>query len=159
MVIATDYEQENEMVGAEIQSKVTQLDNGYFFLSAGTHTRAVEFIAVCSGMISGSSNGSFYDLLRRAVTTQKSNLAAEYVSGQLGISYSEFLDHGRERIPEEIFRDMVNSVRSITLGCSLLAVDFSSDEPSIYRIQESGMIEMCDNFAAVGTGLYIAESV
>jgi hypothetical protein len=159
MVIATDYESENEMVGAEIQSKVTQLDGGYFFLSAGTHTRAAEFIGVCSSLLSCSSVQSFYELLRTAVTTQKNNLADEYVSGQLGISYVDFVATGKEKLPEEIFREMISSVRTITLGCSLLAVDFSSDEPSIYRIQETGMVEMCDNFAAVGSGLYIAESV
>lgn len=157
MILAADYESENEMVGAEIQSKVTQLDGGYFFLAAGTHTRATELIGVASNLLSDGQQ-VFYDVLRKAVTTQKKNLAHEYVSGQLGITYDEFIDTGKEKLPEEIYRDMVAAVRGMTLGCSLLAIDFSSEDPSIYRIQDSGMIEMCDNFAAVGTGPYIAES-
>jgi hypothetical protein len=82
-----------------------------------------------------------------------------FFSSLLGIPYSEFLDTGKSKLPEDVFRELVSDIKAISLGCMILVVDFSDDEPSIYRIHESGTVEMCSNFAAVGTGIYIAESM
>jgi hypothetical protein len=82
------------------------------------------------------------------------------VSARLGVSYDDLLRSVHGSIPQETYREIVNDVTRIKLGCDLLIVFFewSTGEPFIFRINDDGAIELCFNFAAIGSGLYIAES-
>lgn len=44
------------------------------------------------------------------------------------------------------------------LGCELLVIYFEPQESMLIRIDDTGKLEICSNFAAVGSGMYIAES-
>jgi 20S proteasome alpha/beta subunit len=54
---------------------------------------------------------------------------------------------------------MFDAITAMTLGCSLLWLPFDANNSThIIRIHESGVVETCSHFAAIGSGMYIAES-
>jgi hypothetical protein len=161
VILASDYETENEMVGAEIQPKLAWIGDKHVALLAGTSSRAVEFVMLCEGFF-GTEEGKrldTFDKLREVVLIQKKRLADELLAGQLGVTYEFFLRTGKEAFPDDLFREVSFEIKQTTLACSLIVVTIAEGHPKIFRVHETGMVEICHNFAAVGTGLYIAESL
>ena len=161
VVFAADFQSEGETAKAEIGKKVAYIGRDqHIVLIAGTSTRAIDLAKRISGELSEPSKLStdIQPNLERAVQSQKWHLADEYVSGALGMSYQDFLNMGKEKLPDDVYREMVYSISRQTLDCTLLVIAFAQMNPAIYRIHESGMVENCEHFAAVGSGYYIAES-
>lgn len=96
--------------------------------------------------------------LATASLRQKHSLANEIVSSRFGLTYDEFLKIGKATFPEDIYRDTISYIAQATLDCWLIVLAFSQSAPTLYRIGPSGTVETCDNFAAIGSGYYIAES-
>jgi len=160
VIAAYDMNAENEWVGADIQHKGYFLLDDFFFMMAGSISRAIELARCCENVISErqTKGDETLESLQEAVVMQKRKLAAEYVGMRLGMSYEEFFDTGKEKLPEEIFREIITDIKGIGLGCSLLVIDFSISSPTIFRVSDT-CVERCSNFAAIGTGLLIAESL
>lgn len=161
VILASDYETENEIVGAEIQPKLAWIGDQHVALLAGTSSRAVEFIMLCQSFF-GTEEGKrldTFDKLREVVLIQKKRLADELLAGQLGVTYEFFLRTGKEAFPDDLFREVSFEIKHTSLGCSLIIVTITKGHPKIFRVHDTGMVEICHNFAAVGSGLYIAESL
>jgi 20S proteasome alpha/beta subunit len=161
--MSSDFGMENAMARANIQHKTFQLSDDCSVLLSGDLSRAKELTELCREFINKATAGNdewgIISVLQNAAKEQKRRLADEYIGARLGISYAEFLDSGKSKLPDDLFRDLITDVKDIQLGCTLLIVDFSLDEPSLFRIHDSGNVEQCDNFAAIGSGIYIAESL
>jgi hypothetical protein len=159
VVMACDYETENEMVGAEVQKKMMRLSNSHIALIAGTLSRAIEMCVVCQEFFASEKGLQLdtLDKLRESVTVQKKRLADELVSGQLGMSYEDFLNSGKQKLPDDLLREIAYEVKHLTLDCSILVVQLSGGVSRLFKIHPSGMVEICCNFAAVGTGMWLAE--
>lgn len=166
VVLAADYAVETEIATAEIQNKFMYVgDREYPVLIAGSSSRATELlarIADCGNTAKYkiTEEAQFMRLCREAMRRQKHVIADEYVCARLGISYDTLLESVHKSIPPETYREIVNDVTRIKLGCDLLVVFFSwaTGEPSILRLSDDGTLELCSHFAAIGSGMYIAES-
>lgn len=162
VVMATDFQVEGETTRADIGKKRALVGWEYQpVLLAGTLTRATQLMQEISRTMGEHKllpKDEWPRMLRVAVRQQKRALAEEYISGCLGMEYEEFIDKGKEKLPEEVFRDMAYQITKQELGCTILFVGFSQNDPNLYRVHESGLVEECTNFAAIGSGAYIAES-
>jgi hypothetical protein len=161
-VFAKDFAVETEVASAEIEAKWTRIGKADLpALIAGSASRALELAGVIGERLdSDASNGeTLIQIARSGVKEFKYKLADEYIGTHLGIGYDRFLTEGAQILPAETRREMVEGVRSITLGCSLLWLPFDSDDSTvIIRINDSGFVERCSHFAAIGSGMYIAEA-
>ena len=96
--------------------------------------------------------------LRSRVTKEfKYKLADEYVGSRLGIGYDKFLADGIQVIPPEVhakcLTTLVQSRWDVPCsGCR------STPAIIIIRINDSGLVERCSNFAAIASGMFIAEA-
>lgn len=97
-------------------------------------------------------------LLQVAVLRRKNLIAEEIVGGSFGITYDEFLKNGKQSFPEDIHRETMAEIARTTLDCWLLVLGFAQSQARIYRIGPTGSVETCENFAAIGSGAYVAEA-
>jgi hypothetical protein len=161
-VFAKDFEVETEIASAEIEAKWTRIGKAdYPALMAGSGSRAIELADEIGQRLDGndSDNESFVQIARFGVKEFKYKLADEVVASRLGIGYDRFLAEGARMLPSEVHREMLDAINAMTLGCSLLWLPFDANNGThIVRIHDSGMVETCSHFAAIGSGMYIAES-
>lgn len=165
-VLAADYSVETDIAKAEIQNKFMYVgDREYPVLIAGSSSRATELLARMADCGNSAKHqiteeDQFMRLCREAMKRHKHVIADEYVSARLGISYNTLLESVHKSIPPETYREILSDVTRIRLGCDVIVVFFSwtTGEPSILRLSDDGTMELCSHFAAIGSGMYIAES-
>jgi hypothetical protein len=133
---------------------------------AGTQSRAIELSTEIDQTLRQRSSpiGQDYvapnwaEILKDAVLKQKHRIANEMVAGRFGITYDQLIKIGNQKFPPDVYRDIISEISRTSLDCWLLVIAFSQTDPRIFRINASGMVERCTNFAAIGTGIYLAES-
>jgi hypothetical protein len=161
-VFAKDFAVETEISSAEIEAKWTHIGKAEFpALMAGSGSRALELAGLIGDRLDSdaSDDETLIQIARSGVKEFKYKLADEYVGSRLGIGYDKFLAEGAQILPAETHREMFDVISAITLGCSLLWLPFDADNSTIImRINDSGLVERCSNFAAIGSGMYIAEA-
>lgn len=162
LVFAKDFAVETEIAGAEIEAKWTRIGKAdYPALVAGSLSRALELAGLISDRLDSdvSDSETLIQIARSGVKEFKYKLADEFVGSRLGIGYDRFLAEGARMLPAETHREMFDGISAITLGCSLLWLPFDADSATlIVRINDSGLVERCSHFAAIGSGMYIAEA-
>ncbi|HZL69586.1 MAG TPA: hypothetical protein VFC29_19900 [Candidatus Limnocylindrales bacterium] len=165
VVFASDFSVETEISSAEIESKLGFVgDEDYPVLYAGSSSRARELGNVLNDILMArgeEESGLMSDYCKQAVKQQKAKLADEYVGALLGMSFESLLRQ-RDRFPEELYRDTLNEIARMSLGCDLVLIAFSSGQSQLIRINGTGVnvggTELCFNFAAIGSGFYLAEA-
>lgn len=163
IVISTDWKMESEIAGAEIQDKLYWIRDDWPVLLAGTFTRAFQlketyrsFIDRAAARLTVMLRSEFMDFFRQPLILYKHSLADEFIGSRLGIPYDVFLAN-RNWFPETTYSELLTAVRRIPLECQLLMPVFLFDDPYLWRTGEE-MVEYCDNFAAIGSGMDIAEA-
>lgn len=165
-VIAADLTVEGVTSTAEIENKVHWVgDRPYPTLISGSGSRAEELLdhmTRCGNEAKGKvkTRGEFLTICRETMRRHKHSLADEYISAKLGISYDKLLGSLHSSLPAETYRGIMNDVGRMKLGCDVIVVFFEWEhgEPMIVRMNDEGELEICSNFAAIGSGVYIAES-
>jgi 20S proteasome alpha/beta subunit len=77
-----------------------------------------------------------------------------------GMTFKDFRTAvGRNEIPAGTAAETFTEIANIGFDCSLILCIFSKKFPSIYRIDSTGLVNICDHFAAIGSGSPIAEGV
>jgi hypothetical protein len=170
VVFATDFQVEGEVGTAQIGKKLALTpDESHPILIAGTQTRAIALAQEVSRALhefrTPRDKADQMDIpidwdmaLKVAVMRHKFLIANEMISSRFGISYQEFLKTGKAVFPEDVHRETMTEISRTSLDCWLLILAFSHTTPTIYRISSSGSVEVCENFAAIGSGYYIAEA-
>lgn len=161
VVLAADFAVESDIATAEIETKVYHVaKEQYPALIAGSGSRARELITYIGDLWDAAEEGMlFLQACRDGVTKQKHALANEYVSAMLGVTYSDLLQSIHASIPEGKYLEMISDIANIRLGCDLIICQFQdSNDSLIVRVNGEGMAEVCNHFAAVGSGAYIAEA-
>ena len=163
IVISTDWKMESEIATAEIQDKLYWIREDWPVLLAGTFTRAFQLKETYRSFIDRSQlqlatmlRSEFMEFLRQPLILYKHRLADEFIGGRLGIPYDVFLAN-RGWFPETTYTELLTSVRRLLLDCQLLMPMFLFGDAYLWRINDEAL-EYCDNFAAIGTGMHIAEA-
>lgn len=161
VVFAADFAVESEFGKAEIEHKTAYIGKEEFpVLMAGSGTRARELMTYIDEVWKEpeSENRNFLEACKEAIRRHKYNLADEYVSSRFGLPYVTLLGEMRQAVPDEQYREVMADIGRIRMGCDLIVVYFDGIESLVLRINDSGAIELCTNFAAIGSGLYLAEA-
>jgi 20S proteasome alpha/beta subunit len=155
---------------AEVQDKLHWINDNVPVLVAGTIHRAVELRDTITDYLDqfyqeNPEPGSMTEhqvtnLIKRPVAMFKRQLAGEHTSLKFGLGYEEFKSSVRwHRIHAPVANATMEEISSIQLGCWLILPFFWDGKPKIYKIDTFGTVELCEAFAAIGTGATIAESV
>lgn len=169
IVIATDRKVGTALATAEAQDKFYWINNNVPLLIAGTIHRAIELRDTITDYLDqyyqeNPEPGSVTEyqvtnLIKRPVAMFKRQLAGEHTSLKFGLGYEEFKSSVRwHRIDAPVANETMEEISNIQFGCWLILPFFWDGKPKIYKIDSFGTVELCENFAAIGTGATIAES-
>jgi len=167
IVVSSDWKQESGFAGSEIQEKLYWIRDDWPALVAGTLTRAVQlkdtyrtFLDRNLAQMQGLYRSEIANLLNQPLILYKHQLADEFIGSRLGIPYDVFLANGKAWLPEPAFSDLLTAVRRISLDCQLLLPMYLDGDAYVWRVNDENEapLEYCDNFAAIGSGMQIAEA-
>lgn len=169
IVVAFDFRVETDWIGADAAFKMSRFTDKWAVLFAGKVANAREVINAYATSLSGTelTDANIYDELRHPAQSHKLMLCEHHVQMKLGMSYAEFVEGGKECLSESMFQETETEIKNLNMGCDLIACGFMpSDERTdhlntsrIFTIEECGEVSQHDNFATVGSGGVIAESV
>lgn len=165
IVVSSDWKQESEYASAENQDKLFWVREDWPVLVAGTFTRAVAlkdtyrtYFDRNNEKLKSLYRSEFQDVLKVPLIEFKHKLADEFVGSRYGVLYNEILEKGKSWFLDNELVELHTAIRRITLDCQLLFPLFLKEDPFIFRINAESL-EYCENFAAIGTGMEIAESI
>jgi hypothetical protein len=170
VVIATDWKASAGIAAAEIQDKLYWIGDYMPVLIAGTITRAIElkdtykqYLAILGSAQPAQIQVKLEDLsdfIKEPIKIFRRKLVEEHMARKFGLNYDTFRTAvGKGEIPESVAIEAFTDIAKIDLDCQLIIIVFIDRQPSIFKINMDGTIEDCENFATIGSGTYIAESV
>jgi hypothetical protein len=168
IVMASDFRVETEWTSADASFKMSWFTRKWPVLFAGNVASAREVINAYATSLGEAelTDATLYDQLRRPAQNHKLMLCEHHVKMKLGMSYSEFVEYGKTSLSESVFQETEYEIANLNLGCDLIACGFVSPERSdhfytsrVFTIGTHGEVRQHDNFATVGSGGVIAESV
>src|SRR5271168_2682356 len=159
VIITSDFESETPTAAAEIQDKLVFINTTWPVLIAGTMNRAVELVDTFGHCLRRKpiTKMTMHDDMKRPVRVYKRKLDDELVGARFGMTYSEFLRRD-PTFPDDIYRETTYAIERLTLECSLIVVLFFEGAPYLFRVHDDGLVEFCEHFCAIGSGLTIAEA-
>ena len=80
----------------------------------------------------------------------------EYIRSQLAISYDDFYSRGKERLPDDVFREMTQRIRMIQPNAEVIVAGISNNSPEIYFTDSEWTVRAAHDFAVVGEGENLA---
>ena len=170
IVIATEPRMEAATGTSEGEDKLRWINDNVPVLIAGTTHRAIELRDTIADYLDqyyeeNPEPGSVTEcqvtnLIRRPVALFKRQLAGEHTSLKFGLGYDEFKSCvRRQQVDAAVATRTMQEISDIQFGCWLILPFFWEGKPKIYKIDTFGTVELCEHFAAIGTGATIAESV
>jgi len=168
IVLAADLRVEIGWIGADVGFKLSWLTKNWPALLAGNVASARELLQTYDSALDGTelTESNLYSELKTPAERHKLALCDHHVRMKLGVSYSEFIQHGKAYFSETVFRDTESEVRALNFDCDLIVCGFPSSDyaarkhvPRIFTISDNGEVCRHDNFATIGSGSGIANSV
>jgi len=98
-------------------------------------------------------------LLRDVARERKKEKASEIILSKFGMTYDEFMIHGKQRLPEERHRLATLEIEHARLGASVIVVGFAGSQTFICEINDAGRVAITENYCCIGEGAYLGESV
>lgn len=169
VVVGTDWRIEGAIVaGAEIQNKLYWITDDIFVLIAGRVTRAIELRDLYRELLIGMeekndplTHRNIRRWIRAAPKIYRKRLVDEEVGRMMGgLTFAEFLDRvAQHSIPDTVAGPVFRRAEKVDLACSVIVVAHVDDAFYIFRVDDDGDVDECDNFAAIGEGIGIADGM
>jgi hypothetical protein len=98
-------------------------------------------------------------LVRNGISLRKREKAEELTQGRFALSYDDFLKIGKNRLPSDLYRDTLSEIGNLRLGAQAIVCGFTASDVMIIETDEEGKVALTEDFAAIGEGAYLAQSV
>jgi len=162
LILCSDWKASTALGSSETSYKQHFLPHNWYALGAGSESDILSFVALLKlefDAVKEINETNVQSLIRGAIQKRKNQKADEYISSKFGVSYKDFIDIGKTKFPEELFRAAFTEVSRIDLGADLIVAGFNNLQlPLICEATNDG-VHIRDNFATIGEGAYLATSV
>jgi hypothetical protein len=162
MVICADKRTEVEWAGGDVGNKVDFMSVNWAVLFAGDESKALDLINTGREIFmdeGGITLDNVFEKLNEVSSTHKRKLCDRYVRQTWGISFEQFLTKGEAELTPEVRSRVFHDISELKFDCDVTVVGFLLETPFIFTIHSDGEVVRYENFAAIGTGSLIAESV
>lgn len=94
--------------------------------------------------------------VKKAIFARKNEYAENFTRGRFALSYEDFIDKGKEKLPPDIFTQAFLQIRDLKMNCELIVAGMINGYPVL--IQTFPNFETCivENAVAIGSGSYLA---
>jgi hypothetical protein len=170
VVLCTDWREEVEGVGsAETSDKLTFIKDGWLALLAGDGAAGDALVSVYQTELGDTTltQANLLTELEKPMHKRKQCLADSYTRQTLGMAYSEFLRYGKQKFPEDFFKEHISQIMKIRLDASLIICGFVDEYdhvdkktekwPWLVRVQDDpwnpqNNLTIEADFTAIGSG-------
>jgi hypothetical protein len=159
IVLCTDWKTGSALGSAETALKQRALGKGWHCLLSGYESDMISLYNHVKNHVSKADTideTNITGIIRDAIFDRKKEKIAEYLGGKYAISYSDFLQIGKERLPNEAFRDTMQEIAAISLKAEFVIAGFDGPFPILCQTTESGTVSIRDDFAIAGEGGFLA---
>ena len=132
IVLCHDWKEESDSIGSfEHTDKLTWVHDKWPTLTAGSSSRIEEILRLYRRHLKHTvlTEDNYFAEFKAPAQLFKAALADDYIQQMLGITYPYFLEFGKERLPEEIYRDRLAEIGRMTLQASLIIAGFLPGTP------------------------------
>ena len=142
--------------------RIAILPDNWFCLIAGIEAEIKAMIPIMRRLMFESmpvNETNIVTLLRQSVRERKIDKADEFCGGRWGVTFDEF-KKGKGSFPEDVYRENLQEIGRIMVGAEFIVAGFDSNRfAMLIEVQGSGEVNIRENFAAIGEGRLLAESV
>ena len=175
IVLCSDWREESQGIGSsEYTNKLNWVHDKWPALTAGTASQIEELLRCYRVHMKNAelTEFNYLDELKKPAHEFKAKLSDDYVRQVLGISYVELLRHGKEKLPDEVFRERISEISRIKIQAHLIVAGFLKGKamgdiksdlfPVICVVEDSDSHEEVVreevHFASIGSGCYTSNA-
>jgi 20S proteasome alpha/beta subunit len=162
IVLCSDWQLSSVLGSSETGLKMRRLGKGWWCLTAGTESEINAIIPTLRSVVTNTEQideTNIPGLIRGVLNGRKKQKVDEFIQGRYGISYDDFLQFGKEKLPTDIHREAFLSLSEITIGCSLIVAGFCGRMPTIIETTDNCRVLIREDYATIGEGAFLAQSV
>jgi 20S proteasome alpha/beta subunit len=155
IVTALDMKLSSNLGSAETGYKFGHILNDWLCMMAGAESDVLGLKRCIEHEFKGSSKIDETNLVQlciNAVRNRKHEKADMFVSAKFGINYNEFMEHGKVRFSDDVYRAASLDIMSISINSEILICGFLDGVPYICEINNSGNVRIREYFATIGEG-------
>ena len=165
IVLCSDWLASSGIGSAETHLKTHRLADNWWSLESGTsyeinalRNRLIEsFLSAQSS--TGIDDNNIIDIVKTPLHQRKAEKIDDYVRRRFAISYGDFLEHGKERLPETQFRGAFADISGISLNAEFVIAGFvGGGRVWLIETDQFGEVKIRDDFATVGEGAILAQA-
>ena len=161
IVICSDWQDSSQLGTAEVSFKQRLIGKGWTYMAAGNSTE-INALRNLYGIhirrVDAIDEANIVSVMQAPLHVRKRQKIEQLIQGRVGISYDDFLQFGREKFSETVFRGVSAAIDRMTLDAELILVGFIDKSPWLLSGAGDGTIEIHENFASIGEGKYLAQS-
>lgn len=161
VVICTDKRSGSALGSSETAFKNLELKHGWRCLTSGSEADINSLVRLYEVHFSDSKNlthAKIESIIKYPLHERKRHIADDYIQNRFAMSYAEFINSGKEKLPSDLFNDALQKIDAIPLGAELIIVGFLGSVSEIYSTETNGRTQLATHFAIVGEGEYVASS-
>ena len=161
IVLCTDARVGGSLGSSEWAFKQVHIGGTWHALTAGDAPDIVTLIklfqikfAEPNALLAENIDRSIKDVLFE----RKKQLAEEFIRDRFAITFDEFSQYGKVRLPEDLFREAMRQLREIDLKAEFILAGYVDGTPEIYSFDGSGRVGAANDYAVCGSGYYLAHA-
>jgi len=162
IVTWADTRSEIDWAGANIAHKYDHVAGPHWHsLMAGELSKGKEIAATYRSVLKPEefTEDNIYDKLNEAACVHKEKLTKQLVRKRLAMSYDRFLTKGEKELTSDVRNRTLYAIEKLEFGADLIVCGFLNGLPHIYFMGGDAEVIRQENFAAIGTGDVIAQSL
>jgi hypothetical protein len=162
IVLCTDRKISSALGSAETSRKDLLIAHRWRLLTAGEESEIIALHRLYKLQFTDIKNltaDKLDESIKSPLRQRKRELADEYTFARYNMSYADFLASGKEKLPDEEFRNSIRNIAAIRLRANLIIAGFVGESPEVYYTDEEGVARAASDFAVIGEGQYLAQSV
>lgn len=162
IVLCTDTKLSSVLGSTETGRKDLPIAKGWRLLTAGDEPEIVALHRLYQRRFKDIDNltpEKLDESMKFPLRQRKIDLSDEYTFSRYNMSYADFVAMGKDKFPDEEYRNSVRNVASIRLSASLIIAGFVDRSPEVYYTDGDGIARAANDYSIIGEGEYIAHSV
>jgi 20S proteasome alpha/beta subunit len=167
IILCTDWKISGALGSAETKLKMRNFGQMWLCLTAGSEPDINAIIKIFRDEFTKLEvakatidDVAAVTLTRATLAQRKRDKVNELTQAQYALSYDDFLSFGKDKLPSDLHREALLSIRDLKLGTDCILAGF---EPAgfshLIRADSDGRVSVHEEFAVVGEGGYLAQSV
>lgn len=160
IILCTDWQVSTPLGRADTKLKQRSLSTKWICLTAGIESEILSLLKLLKTRFISCSvdETTATTLVGDALLERKKEKINEYLHGQYGIGYDDFLSFGKDKFPPELFRRAFAEISEISLGADLVIAGFAGKFPVLLETDGKAKISVKEDFSVIGEGSYLAMS-